>query len=232
MNTCRICGHNEVHDFAIKDRKYGKCVKCKSICTNPDSFALPDVQKSRYEMHENSLKDAGYRGFLEGFIKPVLEELRKAGESSGKTDVLPSRILDYGSGPEPALCELMKSFSEEGEYLPPGCDIRGWDPFFAPATPFFENGADLVTCLEVAEHFETPLEDMKKLAAAVRSGGYAAIGTMLLTEATSFPGWWYRSDITHVAFYTRDGLIQCAESAGLSFVKAVTDRAFLFRKKD
>lgn len=206
-------------------------MSCRSICLLPECFDTVEKQKERYENHHNSLNDSGYRSFLESFIKPVLEELKEK-------DLL--QILDYGSGPEPALCQLMKEFVSEGIILKEGCQIRGWDPFFAPETPFYDEGADLVTCLEVAEHFEKPIEDMKKLADAVKGGGYAAIGTMLLPLTGSTPddesrevfkNWWYRSDSTHVAFYTIEGLKRCAASAGLEFVKALTDRAFLFRKK-
>lgn len=220
-------------EFEIKKRLYQECRCCKSIATVKESFETKDSQKRRYEQHHNSLSDDGYRAFLENFIQPVLKEINH---------IHCEKIIDYGSGPEPALCELLRIYANEGTVLPALCEIRGWDPFFAPDTPFFETGADLATCLEVAEHFEKPLEDMKKLACAVHSGGYVAIGTMLIPEGCfsecdgvapdAFKKWWYRSDSTHVAFYTLEGLIRCAENAGLEFIKAVTDRAFLFRKRD
>lgn len=227
---------------------------CRSIFLDTECFESIEAQKKRYEMHNNSLEDEGYRTFLEGFIKPVLQEVlsaqkenkdceRKEKPYKGESSLWSGKILDYGSGPEPALCGLMQRYAHKNEYLSEHCEIRGWDPFFAPDTPFYEDGADLITCLEVAEHFETPLEDMKKLASKCRPGGYVAVGTMLLPYEKemseydekkawdTFKKWWYRSDSTHVAFYTMEGLKCCAEKSGLTFMKAVTDRAFLFRKE-
>lgn len=231
MVRCRICDDKNVLTFSMKTKTYVQCRMCGSICTDESCFENEESQRARYEKHHNTLSDAGYRTFLEQFIQPVLKEVTDMSVSlHTKAEIV--RILDYGSGPEPALCELLKEYARSGFVLQSTCEIRGWDPFFAPDTAFFEEGADLVTCLEVAEHFEHPREDMKKLASACKSGGYVAIGTMLNPgEIEAFKSWWYRSDITHVAFYSLEGLIRCAENAGLSYVKALTDRTFLFRKK-
>lgn len=222
MNICRICGSNEISEFSIKNRNYIHCKICGSVCTDSNSFENKEKQKLRYEKHNNSLRDEGYRNFLESFIKPILQEL---------TYLEINKILDYGSGPEPELCRLLMQYALEGTILEESCDIRGWDPFFAPDTDFFKEGADLVTCLEVAEHFENPREDMKKMADCCRPDGYVAVGTMLLPGISEFKNWWYRSDFTHVAFYTLDGLRFCAEKAGLEFIKAVNERVFLFKRK-
>lgn len=217
----------------LKNRNYIACRICGSICTDASCFENEEGQRTRYEQHHNTLSDSGYRTFLENFIQPVLAAVSTLEATTEKSEIRTiSRIMDYGSGPEPALCELLREYVRTGTYLPSACEIRGWDPFFAPDTAFFKGGADLVTCLEVAEHFEHPREDMKKLADACRSDGYVAIGTMLLPEEEgAFKSWWYRSDVTHVAFYTLKGLVRCAEEAGLSFVRAVSERAFLFRKR-
>ena len=239
---CRICGIGETEQFSLKQRIYLECRDCGSICLSADCLETPENQKIRYEKHHNSLEDDGYRKFLESFIFPVLQEITC---DSCKGGALPVRkILDYGSGPEPALCRLLELYSRENRFIDTSTEIRGWDPFFAPDTEFFKEGADLVTCLEVAEHFETPLTDMKKLAGTCAPNGYVAIGTMLIPENSeemqyghekndrkAFSSWWYRGDSTHVAFYSLEGLKRCAESAGLTYVKSVTDRAFLFRKK-
>ncbi|MBQ0166089.1 MAG: class I SAM-dependent methyltransferase [Treponema sp.] len=235
MKICRVCNSEETTLFSIKKTNYIHCRNCGSICTDENCFETTDNQRLRYEKHHNSLADDGYRSFLEAFINPVFKAVH---ENKNETETL-QKIMDYGSGPEPALCQLLQEYRKNGRYLSESCEIRGWDPFFAPETAFFDDGADLVTCLEVAEHFEKPLDDMKKLCSSCKSGGYVAVGTMLLSEETgadygheydTFRNWWYRSDATHVAFYTLKGLVSCAESAGLTFIKAVTDRAFLFRK--
>lgn len=239
MMKCRVCNSDKIEILAIKNRQYWTCRTCGSICLSENHFNNKTEQKLRYEKHHNSISDDGYKSFLEGFIIPILNEIQHEKQNLAEGQTLQT-ILDYGSGPEPALCELLRQYADEGRYISHGCEIRGWDPFFAPDTAFFENGADLVTCLEVAEHFELPACDFKKLAGTVKAEGFAAIGTMLLPEdcdcrksdnvSDAFTKWWYRSDSTHVTFYTLEGLKKSASSVGLEFVKAVTDRAFLFRK--
>ena len=90
---------------------------------------------------------------------------------------------------------------------------------------------DLVTCLEVVEHFENPIEHMKNLASFCKDGGFVAIGTELIPTNSDFSRWWYIQDSTHVSLYSEDALIQCCNEANLEFVVKLTKRSFLFRKK-
>ena len=213
----------------------------------PESRISPEKQKERYLKHNNTLQNKGYVDILRSFIEPVLDFCKKLGCSVGagsckdegdncETELM--RILDYGSGPEPVLVELLEAYRKEGvlfrDYGVQDCEIRGWDPFFAPETPFFEGGADLVMCLEVAEHFESPDDDFFKLASCVKNGGLLAIGTMLVPPGgeEAFKSWWYRSDATHVSFYTEKALHAVARRHGLLFEARLSDRIFVFKKED
>ena len=191
----------------------------------PEFRLTPDDQKKRYLKHNNTIQNKGYVDFLKSFIEPVL----KYAGNYYKTGI--RKILDYGSGPEPVLVELLEAYRKEG-MLPKDCEVRGWDPFFASETQFFEGGADLVTCLEVAEHFESPDEDFSKLSSCVKSGGILAVGTMLAPPGgeDAFKNWWYRSDATHVSFYTEKALSAVARRHGLSFSERLSDRIFVFKK--
>ena len=197
-----------------------------------ESRLMPEKQKERYLKHNNSIQNEGYVAFLESFIKPVLSFVQSNCGVTSACGGYIQRILDYGSGPEPVLVELLNRYKKTG-LLNEKCEIRGWDPFFAPDTLFFEGGADLVTCLEVAEHFESPQEDFEKLASCVRDGGFLAVGTMLLPSGgtDAFKGWWYRSDMTHTSFYSEEALRQVAAKTALVWVTSLNDRTFLFRKK-
>ncbi|MDR1748274.1 MAG: class I SAM-dependent methyltransferase [Spirochaetaceae bacterium] len=192
------------------------CGRCGGVFLAP-SFRLDAWgQRKRYELHRNDPSDEGYRSFLLRFIEPVLACLPE----------LPRRVLDFGCGPltgkTPALVTLLEEQLPEAE-------IRGWDPFFAPDTSLFAEGADLVMCLEVAEHFESPREGFASLAAACRPGGRAAVGTMTVPEdPEAFDSWWYKDDPTHVSLYSVSALEYAAVSAGLVFERAVSERVFLF----
>jgi len=194
----------------------------------PESRVTPEKQKERYLKHNNTIENKGYVEFLESFITPVLHYVSNC--KSGLSKI--TSILDYGSGPEPVLVELLESYKKDGR-LSSDCEIRGWDPFFSTDTMFFENGAELVTCLEVVEHFESPDDDFERLSLSVKKGCFLAVGTMLVPpgEVEAFKNWWYRSDCTHVSFYTEESLRSVASRHGLSFISRLTDRTFIFRKE-
>ncbi|MCQ2981438.1 MAG: class I SAM-dependent methyltransferase [Treponemataceae bacterium] len=218
--NCQICKKGTTVDFSVKEMKYAECSECGSIILLPESRLDRSGQKARYELHENTLEDAGYRNYLEKFLTESLCAYEKHHKG------IPGKILDFGSGPEPCLVELMKE---------KGLQALGWDPFFNPQGLDHlekEMGFDLITCLEVAEHFENPAESFAFLAGLLKQDGIAVIGTNLIPDSTRqpFATWWYRFDPTHVTFYTLPGLTAVARDAGLEFLDSVTDKVFVFRK--
>lgn len=201
---------------------------CGGFFLRPEYFLPPEAQKERYLLHNNNLSDEGYRSFLKKFADTALLHIR---ELLGRP---PRTIFDYGCG-NGALIELLTSYTcgTCGGLFAENTEIRGWDPFFAPDVPLFEEGADAVLCLEVAEHFENPHEGFAGLARACRAGGYAAVQTLFAPEINSeagtdtgtgaetaeaaFRSWWYKEDTTHVSFYTEKALKACAERAGFVY---------------
>lgn len=226
MESCVFCLAGAVSAFSAGGKEYRQCGDCGGIFLARDFLPSAEAERKRYELHRNSSEDSGFRTYLERFIDPVLAAVGDIGT-----------IFDYGSGPEPVLVSLLQAR---------GYDVRGWDPFFAPETPPFEGGADLVVCHEVAEHFFEPRRDFALMAAQVKAGGTLAIGTMVLPEGKSIPegcrssesievqkffsSWWYRQDSTHVSFYSETALRITGESAGLTWLGAVGENAYLFRR--
>ncbi len=214
---CRVCRTSRTKRLVIGNKIYHHCLQCGSICLDPSLFPSAEEERKRYSLHHNDLRDLGYRSYLEGFIDPVLTYVR------GQTKQV-STFFDYGCGPAPSLAAIA------GER---GLTARGWDPFFAPDIERFAEGADLVACHEVAEHFFDPFAEFKRLVASVKSGGYLAIATQTLPaeyDTAFFESWWYRQDITHVSFFTLQGLIALGESAGLRWIGQIGERAFVFEK--
>lgn len=203
------------------DRLYWLCGTCGGIFLDPKSRLTADDEKKRYTMHENTLDEPGYRRHLEQFLSYVL---KFAGSSV-------STVFDYGSGPEPCLARLLEL---------QGFTVRYRDPFFCPDTPAFEGGADLVTCLEVAEHFAEPRRDFALMAECLREGGFLAVGTHLLTSGIAtrdsrsvwefFLPWWYRQDSTHISFYTEEALRRSAAGAGLEWLGPAGKQIWMFKK--
>lgn len=221
-NLCVFCGADSSDRIEAGTYIYWACPVCGGIALDRAQCLPPDAERDRYTLHENTLANAGYRRYLEDFLEAVLSfpDIKRAG-------ACPSwKLFDYGSGPEPALVSLMRAR---------GFDARGWDPYFAPETERFSDGADLVTCLEVAEHFKDPVRDFALLAKCARSGGFIAVGTHLLDVLESpeaFASWWYRQDRTHVSFYARKTLSLVAERAGLIVIGQAAPNVTILRKED
>lgn len=225
---CPICKSTELTEYNDAARRFFRCRNCESVFVDPECFLKPDEQSARYLLHQNVLepaeKQGGYRYFLTKFADTALGYVNKLSEEHKATS-----IFDYGSGPEPSLMYLLEEYKASGR-LSNATEIRGWDPFFAPDTMFFENGADLVLCLEVAEHFETPIEDFKGLARSCSTDGIIALQTILVPKTRAeFKNWWYKEDTTHVTFYSKYALELCAKNAGL-VLEAHIDAVFFFRK--
>jgi pseudouridine kinase len=173
-NLCVFCGACTGTDDRIEVGSfiYWDCPVCGGIALERAQCLPQDAERDRYTLHENTLENMGYRRYLESFLDAVLAfpAIVRAG-----VDVS-WKLFDYGSGPEPALVSLMRAR---------GFEARGWDPYFAPETERFSGGADLVTCLEVAEHFKEPIRDFALLAECARPGGFIAVGTHLLDGLNS-----------------------------------------------
>lgn len=219
-DVCPVCGRAGTEALKFPVASYRRCEACGSVYLEPEYFLSPEEERSRYLKHENSLEDSGYRKYLEAFLDGILEHEAVEADSI-------SQVFDYGSGPEPALVMLLRQR---------GFTAEGWDPYFNTAGQGFEGGADLVTCLEVAEHFHEPRNDFQSLAVTARPNGLVAVATHPVSSdrvqvERDFPAWWYRQDPTHVVFYTREGLILAAEQAGLLYLGQCGSCTFLFRRE-
>lgn len=184
----------------------------------PEDFMPAALQKQRYLLHNNTLENEGYLQFLKKFIDPILEK-------TSRIDF----IVDYGCGPAPCLLQLLERYRASGK-IPQAVRLFGWDPFFQPELP--HEAADLVTCLEVAEHFENPAADFEKLAKVCHSGAFVAVGTKIWRQpAERFETWWYKEDLTHVSFYSEYSLRLCAQRVSLHLAEKISDDIFLFEKQ-
>jgi 2-polyprenyl-3-methyl-5-hydroxy-6-metoxy-1,4-benzoquinol methylase len=154
----------------------------------------PGDEKIRYEQHNNSPDSPGYLEWLNLFLDFAFLQPPPPGCS----------VLDFGSGPEPVLADLMTQR---------GCNVSIEDPFFAPGER--PGKFDLVTSLEVFEHLNNPYEILCRLGRRLKRDGTLCISTLFLPESLEdFEPWHYRNDSTHIGFFTVDGLIRAARRAG------------------
>ena len=133
-------------------------------------------------------KNGGEEGFLES--SEFLQELNlRLLNASSKEKIL--RGLDFGSGPEPALAQMISS---------EGFAIAKWDPFFCADEKVFASTYDFITCMEVIEHCHHPHRELGRMYKLMKPKGLLAIGTWLWKEDCDFIHWGYRQDPTHVIF--------------------------------
>lgn len=190
---CVFCGSAATHSQTYTTRRtrvstvYHRCAVCGGVFLAEACRVPPAVEKARYDEHNNTLADPRNRAYFADFLDALLAALAALGVAPAQTARW--RVLDFGSGPAPSLVLLMR---ERGVFA----SAVGWDPYYAPAPgaapqpgvpadavlPALGADAqyDLVTAQEVVEHFADPLGSWKRLAGAVRAGGFVAVATYLL----------------------------------------------------
>lgn len=195
---CRLCGGTALPFSTVRGRAYERCPACGYVGLLRRSFPSREAERARYLAHRNDPAEPGYRGFLEAFLDRVLPRgLDPA-----------TRILDFGSGPRPALVELLRGRGFSA--------VEAYDPCFAPGSSWRRRSYGLVLVHEVAEHLREPGRSLRALAGRLVPGGLLAVRTRFLPgSAEAFAAWWYREDETHLGFFAPESLRALAASAGL-----------------
>lgn len=157
---------------------FRRCQGCGLLQKDPSLFPDPLTEKARYEQHSQRV-DPGYVRWVEKFVDEAIVPF-----------VLPGEALDFGAGRTGEMARQLISL---------GHRVCEYDPWFAPDPLVLGRQYDLVTVLEVAEHFQDPAAEWQRLDSLLRSGGYLAIHTAFLP--VNWTEWWYLRDVTHVTFY-------------------------------
>ncbi len=182
-NHCPLCGSDRT-EFFFEDsrRSFFRCALC-SLVHVPACFHLSDeAERARYDLHQNSEDDEGYRNFLSQLSTPLLDRLPDQAQG-----------LDFGCGPGPTLSGMLE---ERGH------QVALYDKFYAPDRAVLDTTYDFVTATEVVEHLRTPAADLDLIWACVKPGGWLAIMTQFLVSQIRFKGWFYKNDLTHVGFFS------------------------------
>ncbi len=176
------------------ERTFYRCACCSLVYVDPGQRLTPLHEVLRYVDHRNDASDHGYLRFLERLTAPLLERLPRGAAG-----------LDFGCGPSPALCELMRSS---------GHSMSAYDPVFFPDEQVLANTYDFVTCSEVAEHAHDPHALFAQLDALTRPGGTIAVMTSFYDPTAPFGEWWYQRDRTHVSFFVAETMQWVARCFG------------------
>lgn len=194
--NCPLCLQTRSYQY-FQDRKrtFFRCLHCDLVFVRPDQLPSATSEKARYQLHQNQTDNQGYLAFLQTVITPLLSRVQQGAKG-----------LDFGSGPEPELAELLRHN---------GLHVEIYDPFFATDTAVLQRRYDFVTCVETAEHFHAPRKEWQQMRELVRKGGWIGIKTSLLEPSIDFATWYYKEDFTHVCFYSKNTLYWLAEELEL-----------------
>ena len=211
VETCPLCQRQQTHPlYHDRFRSYLRCQNCDLIFVSRGDLLSPEEEKARYDLHQNSPDDVGYRQFLSSFMNPMIKRIGPP----------PLDGLDFGSGPCPVLSMMLK---EEGY------SMSLYDVFYAPQTDVLAREYDFVTCTETIEHFINPQKEWSLLLRLVKLGGWLGIMTQLVQEDRYFPEMHYINDRTHVSFFSRETFQFLAERDGLH-LEFEGDNLIFFRK--
>lgn len=180
---CPLCrGENISRFHADRRRPYLSCDRCALVFVPPAHYLSREQEKAEYDLHQNTIGDPGYRGFLSRLAVPLAERL-PAG----------ARGLDFGCGPGPALAAMLRET---------GFEVSVYDSFYAPDEEALLDSYDFICATEVVEHLHRPGFELQRLWSMLSPGGWLGIMTKLVRDREAFAGWHYKNDLTHVCFFS------------------------------
>jgi SAM-dependent methyltransferase len=183
--ACPACRADAVAPFqSVEGRDYLRCTTCGARLLDPVQRLSREAERAHYRTHDNDPDAPGHRRFLAKLADPLLARL--APGSCG---------LDYGSGPDSTLAAMLREA---------GHDVAAWDPAFAPDAGALSRTYDFVACAEAIEHFHAPADELDRIDALLRPGGWLGVTTLFQTDDARFAAWRYRRDPTHVAFFREE----------------------------
>ena len=189
MNTdnigCPLCQNGESgHYHKDRQRDYRQCVTCQLVFVTAQYQLSEADEKAVYDDHQNSPIYMGYRQFLARLADPLIERL--PAQSQG---------LDFGCGPGPTLSVMM----EEA-----GHRVALFDLYYANKPEVLERQYDFITATEVIEHLASPGVELARLWSLLKPKGYLGIMTKQVKDKEAFANWHYKSDATHISFFSRE----------------------------
>ena len=193
---CRLCGEPTL-PFAASGTPYEECPSCGYVQLVAGRLPSIEAEKNRYLLHQNSSGDQGYRKFIKEFLHVAAPYIKPGG-----------MVLDFGSGPQPVPAGMLSDM---------GFTVTAYDPLFAPVEDWRMRTWDAIVLHEVAEHLAQPWQVFAGLAGLLVPGGVLCIRTRFLpVRRESFATWHYRSDETHVGFFSARSARSMAVRLGLS----------------
>ena len=192
LQACPLCRSPRVKKyFSDPQRDYLQCQSCSLVFVPSIQFVSAEKEKAYYDLHQNHPDDQSYRQFLSRLLNPIKEKLT-AGDCG----------LDFGSGPGPTLSIMFAEL---------GYPMKVYDHFYANDGYVLQQDYDFITVTETVEHLHHPHTELERLWNILEPGGYLGIMTKLVIDCEAFANWYYKTDPTHVCFFSRETFLWLAE---------------------
>ena len=211
---CVLCKKNT--DSFVDEKthiKYYHCIYCEFICKSPELHQTIEKQKERYNLHNNTEEDEGYKAYFERFLDFTLPHVGK-----------PKKALDFGCGATSLLSQILETKGIACEY---------YDPIYYPDTLDNSKKYDLIISTEVFEHLHHPKKVFQSLMDRVEKGGCLAIQTQFHTnDREVFKVWYYHQDPTHIVFFTKKSFEVLAKMYDCEVLASNEKNIVILRKND
>jgi len=211
LNTQSFLNVSEKEFGQIVSKSYLLCSQCGLVFLDRSNCLSPEEEKKRYLTHENTIDNKGYCSFLLKAWEPLKPLVCKSDKG-----------LDFGSGPNPVLSDLIKS---------EGYNCKAYDPFFLDDKSLLNFKYNFILSTEVFEHFNSPKAEINLLLKLLEPGGYISVMTSPLTKEINFKNWHYRQDQTHISFFSYETYDWMAENLNLE-IKYCSGPVVIFKKTD
>ncbi|MBI9098001.1 MAG: class I SAM-dependent methyltransferase [Spirochaetaceae bacterium] len=208
-HKCQICSEITYEKTDRKGRIFHFCRNCRFISLDSSFFLTPEQEKKRYELHNNTLENQGYKKWLNSFIDQAVSPYVP----------VHGQILDFGSGPNPVLKILLEQ---------KGFSVNIYDKYFYDVP--FSGLYDTITATEVMEHIASPVQLLDTLKKSLKTKGHLAIKTEFRPDKDEdFLKWWYKEDPTHISFFSRHTFNILSDKIGLGVIFSDNFSIIIFR---
>jgi hypothetical protein len=208
--NCVLCGTGKaISTFTVKGRHFYRCTDCELLFVPSEYHLAVAEERSRYELHDNTLENDGYVRFL--------SQVADIAERVMRTEGL---LLDFGCGKNAVLATILHSRGVQ-------CDV--YDPLYDfPPLEEKRTYEGIILC-EVIEHCRDLPETIGLIDRLIADQGLTIIRTQCYQQNVDLQRWWYAQDPTHINLFSRSALEVVASQLRRSLEVTNVPDIFLIR---
>lgn len=211
--SCRICQTPSLLFFQ-NQRTFFKCPECSLVFT--EDIPAKEAEEKHYKDQWATTDPNFWKSQVDVLLRLIDNYL------------MPTRILDFGSG----------SGEMTNEFLKRGYDVTPLEPMTHGYLKDQNYSAkfDVVIAVEVIEHLLKPWEELNEIENVLTPDGIVIFSSLLTNSfidrpdaKEQFKSWWYKDDPTHVSFYCTHALSKMADMKNYD-IDIFDDKVFVLKR--